>query len=206
MEDIGQYTHIKNKSPFLKTVCNDIYVKRENYTFIAKGPHYIAPPVLQLQPCVFHGLIFWDVAHVQHTTVETLFIHVSLGGSKQQTWRRKQTNVVCSRVPRVSAIACGVLPSSPGAGQSLELDQVDLRELLGGVFVQRPVLLHGSVQRAQLDEFGHDPDGWHPLDHQVPRFQVDGVHLSNENDAIGSAPYDRLCFKSATRCDISFWV
>lgn len=101
---------------------------------------------------------------------------------------------------------CDVL-LSPGTGQSLELDQVDLRELLGRVFVQRPVLLHGSVQRAQLDELGHDPDGWDPLDHQIPRFQVDGVHLTNKkNDEIGSALYVQLCFDPATRCNISFWV
>lgn len=106
----------------------------------------------------------------------------------------------------VPATVCDVL-LSPGTGQSLELDQVDLRELLGRVFVQRPVLLHGSVQRAQLDELGHDPDGWDPLDHQVPRFQVDGVHLTNKkNEAIGSALYVQLCFDPATRCNISFWV
>lgn len=84
------YVFIKSEpTVFLETVCNDIYVLRENNTFIAKGPHYIAPPVLQLQPCVFHGLVFWDVAHMQHTTVETLFIHVSLGGSKQEKLRQK---------------------------------------------------------------------------------------------------------------------
>lgn len=66
----------------------------------------------------------------------------------------------------------------PGTGESLELDQVDLCELLGRVLVQRPVLLHSSVQCAQLDELGHHSDRWNPLDHQVPRFQVDGVHLT----------------------------
>lgn len=53
-----------------------------NHTFILKSPDYISPPVLQLQPGVFHSLIFRDVANMQHTTIETLLIHVSLGGSE----------------------------------------------------------------------------------------------------------------------------
>lgn len=51
-------------------------------TFILKSPDYISPPVLQLQPGVLHSLIFWDVANMQNTTIETLLIHVSLGGSE----------------------------------------------------------------------------------------------------------------------------
>lgn len=49
------------------------------------SPDYISPPVLQLQPGVFHSLILWDVAHMQHTSIEALLIHTSFGCSETQT-------------------------------------------------------------------------------------------------------------------------
>lgn len=55
----------------------------------------------------------------------------------------------------------------PGAGEFLELDQVDLCELLSRVLVQGSVLLHSPVQSTQLDQFCHHSYGWDPLDHQV---------------------------------------
>lgn len=45
----------------------------------------------------------------------------------------------------------GKLHPEPGTGEFLELDKVHLRELLSRVLVQGPVLLHSSVQGAQLD-------------------------------------------------------
>lgn len=57
-------------------------------TFILNSPDYISPPVLQLQPGVFHSLIFWDVTHMQQTTIETLLIHVSFGCSKTETFQQ----------------------------------------------------------------------------------------------------------------------
>lgn len=44
-------------------------------------PEYISPPILQLVSGVFHSLIFRNIAHMQHTAVETLLIHVSFGCS-----------------------------------------------------------------------------------------------------------------------------
>lgn len=69
------------------------------------------------------------------------------------------------------------LDPPPGTGDSLELDEEDLRELLGWILVQGPVLLHNPVQGAQLDQLGHHSDGRDALDHDVPGLQVDGVNL-----------------------------
>lgn len=50
-------------------------------TFILNSTHYVSPPILKFQSGVFHSFILWDIAHMQHTTIETLLIHVSLGCS-----------------------------------------------------------------------------------------------------------------------------
>lgn len=52
------------------------------YTFVLNCSDHISPPVLQFQAGVFHSLIFWDVANMQNSTIETLLIHVSFGGSE----------------------------------------------------------------------------------------------------------------------------
>lgn len=54
------------------------------FTFLS-GSDHVSLPVLQLQPGVFHTLIFWDVADVQNPTVEALLIHVPFGCSETTT-------------------------------------------------------------------------------------------------------------------------
>lgn len=54
-------------------------------TFTLNSPDDVSPPVLKLQPRVFHGLILGDVAHMQHAAVKTLLIHSPLGSSETES-------------------------------------------------------------------------------------------------------------------------
>lgn len=55
------------------------------YTFVLNCSDHVSPPVLQFQSGVFNSLIFWDVAYMQNSTIETLLIHVSFGCSETTT-------------------------------------------------------------------------------------------------------------------------
>lgn len=55
------------------------------FTFVLNCSDHISLPVLQFQSGVFHSLIFWDVADMQNSTIETLLIHVSFGCSETRT-------------------------------------------------------------------------------------------------------------------------
>lgn len=87
---------------------------------------------------------------MQHTTVETLLIHVPFGGSETETFKQKN-NLPSYLLNAATALVMDKVSSGPGTGELLEFDEEHLCELFCRVFVQGPVLLHSSVQGAELD-------------------------------------------------------